>query len=60
MSHQANFLGHYQLAVDLATAAHQGDKGYTTPTLVALLLVMKARAHASLGQEAAATACHLA
>ncbi len=48
MSHQANFLGHHQLAVDLATAAHQGARGYTTPTLVALFLVMKARAHASL------------
>ncbi len=60
MSHQANFLGHYQLAVDLATAAHQGAKGYTTPTSVALFLAMKARAHASLGQEAEATTALLA
>lgn len=60
MSHQANFLGHYQRAVDLATAAHQGAKGYTTPTSVALFLAMKARAHASLGQEAEATAALLA
>lgn len=60
MSHQANFLGHYQLAVDLATAAHQGAKGCTTPTTVALFLAMKARAHASLGQEAEATAALLA
>lgn len=60
MSHQANFLGHYQLAVDLATAAHHGAKGCTTPTTVALFLAMKARAHASLGQEADATAALLA
>lgn len=60
MSHQANFLGHYQLAVDLATAAHHGAQGYTTPTTVALFLAMKARAHASLGQEADATAALLA
>ncbi len=60
MSHQANFLGHYQLAVDLATAAHQGAMGYLTPTSAALCLAMKARAHASLGQEAEATAALLA
>ena len=60
MSHQANFLGHYQLAVDLATAAHHGARGHTTPTTVALFLAMKARAHASLGQEAEATAALLA
>jgi hypothetical protein len=56
ISHQANFLGHYQTAVDLATAAHHGAKGFTTPTTMALFLAMKARAHASLGQEAEATA----
>jgi hypothetical protein len=60
MSHQANFLGHYQLAVDLATAAHHGAHGHTTPTTMALFLAMKARAHASLGQEAEATAALLA
>ncbi|MGH3754893.1 MAG: hypothetical protein ACRDRP_19785 [Pseudonocardiaceae bacterium] len=60
MSHQANFLGHYQLAVDLATAAHQGAMGYITPTAAALCFAMKARAHASLGQEAEATAALLA
>jgi hypothetical protein len=59
MSHQANFLGHYQLAVDLAAAAHRGALGYTTPTMVALFLAMKARAHASLGQEAETTAALL-
>ncbi|KAA9165033.1 hypothetical protein FPZ12_006905 [Amycolatopsis acidicola] len=51
MSHQANFLGHYQRAVDLARAAHKGANGYATPTTMALFFAMEARAHASLGRE---------
>lgn len=51
MSHQANFLGHYQRAVDLARAAHEGFRGQGTPTAIALAWAMEARAHASLRQQ---------
>jgi transcriptional regulator with XRE-family HTH domain len=48
MSHQANFLGHYQRAVELARAAREGFRGQGTPTAMALAWSMEARAHASL------------
>ncbi|HKS48770.1 MAG TPA: hypothetical protein VJT49_27410 [Amycolatopsis sp.] len=59
MSHQANFLGHYQRAVDLARAASKGANGYATPTTMALFSAMEARALASLGREEEATAALL-
>ncbi|TVT48874.1 hypothetical protein FNH05_17375 [Amycolatopsis rhizosphaerae] len=59
MSHQANFLGHYQRAVDLARAAYKGANGHATPTTMALFHAMEARALASLGREADATAALL-
>jgi tetratricopeptide (TPR) repeat protein len=59
MSHQANFLGHYQRAVDLARAAYKGANGYATPTTMALFYAMEARAQASLGREEEATAALL-
>lgn len=55
MSHQANFLGYYQYAVDLARAAQRGAKGYATPTVMALFHAMEARGLASLGDEKGVT-----
>lgn len=55
MSHQANFLGEFQKAVDLARAAHRGARGLATPTAMALFHAMEARGLASLGQEAECT-----
>jgi len=55
MSHQANFLGNYQRAVELARAAHEGFRGRGTPTAMAVAWAMEARAQASLhrGRECA-------
>lgn len=60
MSHQANFLGHYQRAADLAQAAYQRAGGYATPTAMALFHAMEARALASLGNEAGVTGALIA
>jgi tetratricopeptide (TPR) repeat protein len=49
MSHQANFLGHYERAVHLARAAAQGAQSQATPTTMALFHAMEARALASQG-----------
>ena len=51
MSHQANFLGHYQHAANLARAAVRGAGGQATPTGMALFYSMEARALASKGDE---------
>ncbi|MEV7092957.1 hypothetical protein AB0M80_08910 [Amycolatopsis sp. NPDC051045] len=59
MSHQANFLGHFQRAVDLARAAYKGANGYATPTTMALFHAMEARALASLGRAEDVTAALL-
>jgi len=59
MSHQANFLGHFQRAVDLARAAYKGANGYATPTTMALFHAMEARALASMGREEDVTAALL-
>lgn len=59
MSHQANFLGHYEQAVHLARAAAQGARGYATPTTMALFHSMEARALSSQGNEPEATAAML-
>ena len=60
MSHQANFLGHYQRAADLAQAAHQRASGYATSTAMALFHAMEARVLSSLGNEAGATGALIA
>ncbi|WP_020673871.1 hypothetical protein [Amycolatopsis nigrescens] len=61
MSHQANFLGHFEDAVHLARAAvHHGETGGATPTTMALFYAMKARALASQGNEKEATRALLA
>ncbi|MFC0037670.1 transcriptional regulator [Actinomadura rayongensis] len=49
MSHQANFLGEFTEAVDLARAAKLGGAGHATPTVQAMYCAMEARALASLG-----------
>ncbi|SEM91562.1 hypothetical protein [Nonomuraea pusilla] len=54
MSHQANYLGHYGAAVNLARAARMGADGAATPTAMALFHAMEARALASQGDEARA------
>lgn len=51
MSHQANFLGHYEHAVHLARAAAHGASGHATPAAMALFHAMEARALASQGNE---------
>jgi tetratricopeptide (TPR) repeat protein len=51
MSHQANYLGHFQRAVELARAAHEGFRGQGTPTAMAVAWAMEARAQASLHRE---------
>jgi tetratricopeptide (TPR) repeat protein len=56
MSHQANFLGHFEHAVHLARAASQGSAGQATPTSMSLFHSMEARALASQGNERDAVA----
>lgn len=51
MSHQANFLGHYDRAVHLARAAAHGAAGHATASVMALTHAMEARALASQGNE---------
>ncbi|WP_433513781.1 helix-turn-helix domain-containing protein [Nonomuraea sp. CA-143628] len=48
-SHQANFVGEYPEAVDLARAAKYGARGQATATVYAMYCAMEARALASLG-----------
>lgn len=52
MSHQANYLGHFGMAANLARAASMGANGAATPTAMALFNAMEARALASQGDEA--------
>lgn len=49
LSHQANYLGRYNEAIQFARAAQSGAGGYATPTVYAMLLAMEARALASSG-----------
>ena len=51
MSHQANFLGYFGRAVELARAAREGFRGQGTPTAMALSWAMEARAQASLKRQ---------
>jgi hypothetical protein len=48
-SHQANFMGEFQEAVDLARAAKLGAAGQATATVHAMFCAMEARALANLG-----------
>ena len=47
LSHQANYLGHFDQAVQLARAAQEGARGAASATTMAMFLAMEARAHAS-------------
>ncbi|PXY26731.1 hypothetical protein BAY59_18990 [Prauserella coralliicola] len=59
LSHQANYLGRYNDAVNYARAAQSATYGRATKTVSALFLAMEARALASLGDKAGtATALH--
>jgi hypothetical protein len=49
LSHQANYLGQYRDALQLARAAQSAAAGRATPTVTSMLLAMEARALASLG-----------
>lgn len=51
MSHQSNFLGEYQEAVDFARAAKHGAAGVATPKTHAMYCAMEARALASIGDK---------
>ncbi|MEH1125029.1 hypothetical protein [Micromonospora sp. CPCC 206061] len=53
MSHQANYLGHYEHAVNLARAAQRGAHSAATPTAMTLFYAMEARGLANMGQRAA-------
>ncbi|SEB28782.1 hypothetical protein SAMN04489727_2149 [Amycolatopsis tolypomycina] len=52
MSHQANFLGHFERAVHLARGAAFGARDHATATTNALFYAMEARALASMGKTA--------
>jgi hypothetical protein len=53
MSHQANYLGEYQEAVDLARAAALGAARQATPRVRAMYSAMEARGLASIGDKRA-------
>lgn len=56
MSHQANFLGYFDHAINLARAAQRGASGHATPTAMSLYYAMEARAQASKGDQVACLA----
>jgi len=53
MSHQANYLGNFDQAVQLARAAQEGSRGAATATTMAMFLAMEARGHAGNSDDAA-------
>ena len=53
LSHQANYLGRYNNALQYSRAAHHAVMGVATPSVEALLLAMEARALANLGEASA-------
>ncbi len=55
LSHQANFLGDFRSAVDLARTAKSGAGAQATPAIRAMLAAMEARGLASLGEERSCT-----
>jgi hypothetical protein len=56
LSHQANYLGQYGDALQLARAAQSAAAGRATPTVQSMFLAMEARALASLGDRAGCVA----
>jgi hypothetical protein len=56
LSHQANYLGHFQAAAQLARAAQEGAKSTATPAVMAMFLAMEARAMAGAGDPRATSA----
>ncbi|PKW18724.1 hypothetical protein [Saccharopolyspora spinosa] len=61
LSHQANYLGHFQDAVQYARAAQAATANVATPTVTTMFLAMEARALASLGDaRSAAVVMHRA
>jgi hypothetical protein len=56
LSHQANYLGQFHDAVQLARAAKSATVGRATPTVAAMFLAMEARALAGLGDAAGCAA----
>ena len=53
MSHQANYLGKFEQAVQLARAAQEGSKGAASATTMAMFHAMEARGHAGNNDGAA-------
>lgn len=53
LSHQANYLGNFDQAVQLARAAQEGSKGVASATTMAMFHAMEARGHAGNGDDAA-------
>jgi tetratricopeptide (TPR) repeat protein len=53
MSHQANYLGKHDQAVQLARAAQEGSRGKVSATTMAMFAAMEARGHAGNGDDAA-------
>jgi tetratricopeptide (TPR) repeat protein len=51
MSHQATYLGNFDLAVQLARAAQEGARNAASATTMAMFLAMEARAHAGNGND---------
>jgi hypothetical protein len=56
LSHQANYLGQFGDALQLARAAQSAAAGRATPTVLSMFLAMEARALASLGDAAGCAA----
>jgi tetratricopeptide (TPR) repeat protein len=54
LSHQANYLGNHNQAIQLARAAVEGAKGRATPRVMALSSAMEARALSNAGHPSAA------
>jgi hypothetical protein len=56
LSHQANYLGQFTDALQLARAAQSAAAGRATPTVLSMFLAYEARALASLGDQAGCAA----
>jgi hypothetical protein len=56
LSHQANYLGKFEDAVQFARAAQSATLGKSSATVTAMFLAMEARALASIGDERGCTA----
>lgn len=53
LSHQANYLGRFQIAAQLARAAQEGARGTASPAAMTMFLAMEARALAGAGDQRA-------